>query len=148
VPPPFSQQPTTGHWTSPPPPQPSVASDSSSRGKSSAAVPLLKWSGIGQPTSLPVQLTVWCTSAPEGTFHQTPTIAGKYLCFKFCTKGLFCWVTTGRQCMFTHVDLAQPCIWNRDNLKPLTEFLAKPDVHPLGLSLTPAGVRATSQTPP
>jgi len=121
--------------------------DSSQYGKFSAAVPLLKWSGIGQSTTLPLQLTSWRTSAPAGAVRQMPKISGKWLCFKFCTEGLSCRVLSGRQCMFTHVDLSQPRTWNRDTLQPITEFLTKPDVRPLGLSLTPAGVRAIAQPP-
>jgi len=117
----------------------------SSSGKLSAAIPLLKWSGIETSTTLPIQLKAWRTAAPPGTVRYTPKIAGKFLCFKFCTEGLFCKVGSGKTCPFTHVDLSQPDAWSREALEPLLNFLTQPGVDNLGLSLTPAGIRATAQ---
>jgi len=47
--------------------------------------------------------------------------------------------------MFTHVNLAQSRTWNQETLCPLTEFLAKLDICPIGLSFTQAGIRAVTQ---
>jgi len=117
----------------------------SSSGKLSAAIPLLKWSGIETSTTLPIQLKAWRTAAPPGTVRYTPKIAGKFLCFKFCTEGLFCKVGSGKTCPFTHVDLSQPDAWSWEALEPLLNFLTQLGVDNLGLSLTPAGIRATAQ---
>ena len=114
-------------------------------GKSSATIALLKWRGITQGNgNLQEALTTWRTAGPPGTTRFTPKIAGKWLCFKFCTEGLFCTPPPGITCYFTHVDLAQPHTWNNTTLRPILDFLALPDSTTLGLSLTPAGVQASA----
>jgi len=111
-------------------------------GKSSATIPLLQWAGIQQGDGLPAKITAWQTLAPPGTSRTTPYISGKWLCFKFCTEGLFCRPPSGQQCMFAHVDLAQSSIWNSTSLCPVTAFLIQPGVDAIGLTLTQAGTRA------
>jgi len=108
-------------------------------GKSSATVPLLRWTGITGATNLPDILKTWRLAAPAGTVRTTPNISGKWLCFKFCTEGLSCQPPPGRPCDFTHVDLAQPNPWNRSTLSPLIAFMAQPGIPELGITLTPAG---------
>jgi len=94
-----------------PPSNPSDSQGSPSHGKLSAVVLLLKWSSLGQGTSLPSILKMWHTSTPKGTVCKTQEISGKFLCFKFCTEGLFCKTPAGCPCVFTHIDLAQPRLW-------------------------------------
>jgi len=116
-----------------------------SQGKSSAVVLLLCWTGITGTASLPDPLTAWRTAAPADVTRTTPKLAGKFLCFKFCTEGLFCEPVTGRACTFAHVDLTQPNPWNKITLHPLVGFMAQPSVPVLGITLTPAGHQAMTQ---
>jgi len=76
-----------------------------------------------------------------------PKFAGKWLCFKFYTKGLLCTPLPGITCYFTHVNLAQPNTWNNTTLQPILDFLAFPDTAMLGLTLTQAGIQALAIGP-
>jgi len=116
-----------------------------SQGKSSAVVKLLRWTGITGTASLPNTLMAWRSAAPAGINRTTPKLSGKFLCFKFCTEGLFCEPVTGRACTFAHIDLAQPNPWNKATLRPLVGFMAQPGVPELGITFTPDGHRATTR---
>jgi len=135
------------------PPEPALTSDQRERGahlqqsgKSNAMVPMLCWTGISGTTTLPNILKTWHLAAPAGTTHTTPSISGKWLSFKFCNEGLFCQPSPGQTCTFTHVDLAQPNPWNSTSLSPLVAFMAQPGIPALGITLTPAGKRATCRS--
>jgi len=150
---------TWGQWQPPheppqppplPPPEPALTSNRHGRGanvpqsgKSNAMVPLLQWTDITGMANLPDILKTWHLMAPAGTIRTTPNISGKWLCFKFCTKGLFCQPNLGQTCDFTHVDLAQPNPWNRSTLSSLIAFMAQPSIPALGITLTQASDQAT-----
>ncbi len=87
----------------------------------------------------------WHSVAPAGANCTTPKLSGKFLCFKFCTEGLFCEPITGQACTFAHIDLAQPNPWNKITLCPLVGFMAQSGVPVLGITLMPAGHRAMTQ---
>jgi len=134
----------------PGPPTPSDGADPQGtqyHGKLSAAIPLLKWQGINQNETLPMKLRAWRAAAPPNAPRNTPDLAGKWLCFRYCTAGLFCRAQTEGECSFAHVDLAQTGLWHRDSLCPITAWLALPAAAELGLSLTQVGVQASSRGP-
>jgi len=59
-------------------------------------------------------------------------------------EGLLCQTPLGQEYHFTHVDLSQLNTWNGTMLCPVTEFLAQAWVTVVGLSLTQAGVQAST----
>ncbi len=142
------QPPHTGTLPGPPPlPDGANTCGTQYHSKLSVVTPLLKWQGINQNVTLPMKLWALHAAAPPDAPRNTPELAGKWLCFHYCTEGLFCHAQSEGKCSFAHVDLAQPGLWHWGSLHPIMDWLAQLAAAELGLSLTQVGTQALLRGP-